>query len=140
MTGKHAARCRSRGFTLLELLFVLVIVALLASLAAPMLSDSVEQAREAALRQDLTVMRKAIDDYQADHGRPPAELAVLVERRYLRAIPVDPITQRADSWVIVRTEAGAGGAAAARLGPPGVSDVRSGASTRARDGSAYRDW
>lgn len=123
---------RQRGFTLLELLFVLVIVALLASLVAPMLGGSIEQAREAALKQDLNVMRKAIDDYYADHGKYPAELAVLVERRYLRAIPVDPLTQRSDSWAAVY--------AGSERGTQGVIDVRSGAEQTARDGSHYRDW
>lgn len=123
---------RQRGFTLLELLFVLVIVALLASLVAPMLSGSIDHARESALKQDLNVMRKAIDDYHADHGKYPGELAELVERRYLRAIPVDPLTQRSDSWNAVR--------AATERGPKGIIDVRSGAEQTARDGSLYRDW
>ncbi|MGJ4748559.1 type II secretion system protein [Leptospira sp. SA-E8] len=123
---------RQHGFTLLELLFVLVIVALLASLAAPMLTGSIDQAREAALKQDLRVMRQALDDYQADHGRHPSELNELVEKRYLRSLPVEPITQRKDGWNIVRTEGERGGA--------GVTDVRSGSEERARDGSYYRDW
>ncbi len=123
---------RRRGFTLLELLFVLVIVALLTSLVAPMVVGSIEQARESALRQDLQVLRKAIDDYHADTGRYPGELGELVARRYLRAIPVEPITQRPDGWTVVRGE---GVRATA-----GVIDVRSGAEQRARDGSLYRDW
>lgn len=124
---------RQRGFTLLELLFVLVIVALLTSLVAPMLTSSIDHARESALKQDLNVLRKALDDYHADQGRYPATLAELVERRYLRAVPVDPITQRSDSWVPVY-----GGSA----GPDakGIVDVHSGAEQAARDGRAYRDW
>ncbi|MDH5204653.1 MAG: type II secretion system GspH family protein [Hylemonella sp.] len=123
---------RARGFTLLELLFVLVIVALLSSLVAPMLVGSIDQARESALKQDLHVMRQALDDYHADHGKYPAELAELVQRRYLRAIPVDPITQRSDSWTPVY----AGGDSGARA----IIDVHSGAAQAARDGSQYRDW
>lgn len=123
---------RPRGFTLLELLFVLVIVALLTSLVAPMVAGSIGQARESALKQDLHVLRKAIDDYHADNGKYPAELGELVEKRYLRAIPLEPITQRDDGWVVVRTDGG--------RGPAGVIDVRSAAEERARDGSLYRDW
>lgn len=123
---------KQRGFTLLELLFVLVIVALLASLAAPMLSGSIGQARESALKQDLRVMRQALDDYHADQGKYPSELNELVEKRYLRALPVEPITQRQDGWTAVRNEGEHGGA--------GVTDVRSGSEERARDGSHYRDW
>lgn len=121
-----------RGFTLLELLFVLVIVALLASLAAPVLTSSIDHAREAALRQDLNVLRKAIDDYHADQGKYPPELAELVERHYLRAIPADPVTQRSDSWVLIYS-----GSDAIHKG---IVDVRSGADQTARDGSLYRDW
>lgn len=123
---------RGRGFTLLELLFVLVIVALLTSLAAPMVVASIEQARESALRQDLQVLRKAIDAYHADTGRYPVELGELVDKRYLRAVPPEPITQRLDGWSVVRSEGA--------RGPAGIVDVRSGAEQRARDGSLYRDW
>ncbi len=122
---------RARGFTLLELLFVLVIVALLASLVAPMLVGSIDHARESALKQDLNVLRKAIDDYHADHGKYPAELVELVHRRYLRAIPVDPVTQRSDSWTAVYADS--------ERDTKGVVDVRSGAETTARDVSHYRD-
>lgn len=123
---------RQRGFTLLELLFVLVIVALLTSLVAPMLTNSIDHARESALKQDLNVLRKALDDYHADQGRYPPALSELVERRYLRAIPVDPITERSDSWVPVYS--GTGPQA------KGIVDVHSGAEQIARDGRAYRDW
>ncbi len=122
---------RRGGFTLIELLVVMAVIGLLLSLAAPRYFGSVDLAREAALRQDLAVMRDAIDKHFADTGRYPASLDELATRRYLRRVPVDPITERADSWVIVPPADGTLGA---------VYDVASGASGTARDGSAYAGW
>jgi general secretion pathway protein G len=118
------------GFTLVELLLVLFVVALLASLVAPVVTKSVEQAKEATLKEDLQVMRKAIDDFYADTGRYPEALAQLAEKRYIRKLPIDPMTERADSWIEVRHE-GPGG---------GIIDVRSGAEGKSAEGVAYRDW
>ena len=125
---------RSRGFTLVELLLVLLIVALLASLVAPVVTGSIQHARESTLRQDLQEMRKAIDGYYGDTGAYPAELEVLVKKRYLRRIPLDPITEKRDSWLLVHTEdakTGKGG---------GIIDVRSGSMDKASDDSFYKDW
>ena len=122
---------RRGGFTLIELLVVMAVIGLLLSLAAPRYFGSVDLAREAALRQDLAVMRDAIDKHFADTGRYPASLEELATRRYLRRVPVDPITERADSWVVVPP-------ADSTLGA--VYDVASGASGTARDGSAYAGW
>ncbi len=123
---------RDRGFTLLELLFVLVVVALLAGIVGPMLTGSISHARESTLKEDLRVLRKAIDDYYADNKKYPPELADLAERRYLRAIPADPVTERRDTWVVVRAES--------EQGTAGVMDVHSGSDLAASDGSFYRDW
>src|SRR5512142_3175014 len=94
---------RTRGFTLLELLFVLVIVALLAGIVGPMLAGSIGRARESTLKEDIHILRRAIDDYYADNGKYPGELTDLVEKRYLRGIPADPVTERRDTWMVVRT-------------------------------------
>lgn len=123
---------RARGFTLLELLFVMVIVALLAGIVGPVVAGSIGRAREATLKEDLYVLRKAIDDYYADRGKYPAELAELVEKRYLRKLPADPLTERRDTWVLVRAEDGRGGG--------GINDVRSGSDRTASDGTPYREW
>lgn len=120
---------RARGFTLIELLLVLTLVALLASLAAPVVSQSVVRAKESVLREDLFVMRKALDDYYADTGTYASELAVLVEKRYLRRLPVDPFTERSDSWVAVAAEEG-----------EGVADVRSGTEATSAQGVPYAEW
>ncbi len=119
------------GFTLIELLVVMAIVATLLSIAAPRYFDHIDRARENTLKQSLGVMRDAIDKFRADAGEYPANLEELVTRRYLRAVPVDPLTESADTWQIVPPREGEEG---------GVGDVRSGAPGSARDGGAYADW
>ncbi len=119
------------GFTLVELLVVMAILALLLSIAAPRYFDSIGRANEAVLRTDLRMLREAIDKHRADTGRWPDYLQSLVDRRYIRSIPVDPETDRADSWVMVPHPDGV---------TPGVYDVRSGATGLARDGSKLAAW
>jgi len=128
---KTAAR---RGFTLIELLVVMAIIATLLSIAAPRYFDHVDRARENSLRQSLAVMRDAIDKYRADTGRYPESLEALVERRYLRALPKDPISEDSRSWRLLPPPGGESDAEG------GVWDVRSGAPGTARDGTAYADW
>ena len=122
---------RGRGFTLIELLVVMAIVGLLVSVAAPRYFQSVERAKENTLRTSLRVMRDAIDQYLADRGRYPDDLTELTRRRYLRAVPADPLTGRADGWVLLAPPTEADGA---------MADVRSGAAGRGLDGSLYADW
>ncbi|MDH0867067.1 prepilin-type N-terminal cleavage/methylation domain-containing protein [Mitsuaria sp. GD03876] len=126
-------RGAARGFTVIELLVVLAALALLLSVAAPRYVQHVDRARDVALRHNLQTMRDAIDKFYGDQGRYPKELPELVERRYLRAIPLDPVTQRADTWVAVPPRAG-------EAEGEGVSDVRSGAREIAPDGSSYASW
>lgn len=122
---------RPAGFTVIELLVVLAAIGLLLAVAAPRYVQHLDTAREVALKQDLHALRDAIDKFYADQTRYPATLDELVEKRYLRAIPTDPITQRGDSWVIVPPSRALAGA---------VFDVRSGAKGQAQDGSAYALW
>src|SRR6185312_426091 len=86
------------GFTLVELLVVMAIIAVLLTIATPRYFNSVERSKEAVLRQDLNVMRDAIDKFHGDTGSYPRDLAELVEKRYLRAIPVDPLTESSETW------------------------------------------
>ncbi|MBN9409208.1 MAG: prepilin-type N-terminal cleavage/methylation domain-containing protein [Burkholderiales bacterium] len=124
-------RSRSpRGFTLIELLVVLAVLAMLASLVAPRYLDRTDDAREAVLRQNLIGVRTAIDQFYRDKARYPDALEDLVKERYIRAVPVDPVTERVDTWVLV---------------PPKetertIFDIRSGAPGEARDGSRYATW
>lgn len=124
--------CR-RGFTLIELLVVLAIVALLAALVAPRYTRSVDLARERALQTTLATVRDAIDQFAADRGHYPGSLAELVEGRYLRQLPEDPLTGRRDSWVLLRPQP-----TAPLQGT--VADLRSGAAGRGSDGSLYAEW
>ena len=126
-----AAKKRAHGFTLVELLVVMAILALLLSIAAPRYFESVDRAKEAVLRTDLHVLREAIDKYRADTGQLPASLQSLVEKRYIRSLPVDPMTDTADGWVLVPHPDGS---------TQGVFDVKSGAPGEARDGSSFASW
>jgi general secretion pathway protein G len=120
-----------RGFTVIELLVVLAAIGLLLAVAAPRYVQHVDNAREVALKHDLRELRDAIDKFYADNSRYPATLHELVARRYLRALPVDPMTQRSDSWQLIAPADQAGS---------GVFDVKSGATGRARDGTTYGTW
>lgn len=126
MNGSPAQR---RGFTLLELMVVLAIIALLLTIAAPRYFTHLDRAKENTLKQTLFVVRDALDKFQADKGRLPGSLDELVAESYLRQRPVDPITERADTWVIVVGD-----------GASGIQDVHSGAEGAARDGSRYAEW
>lgn len=92
---------RSRGFTLIEMLVVMTIIATLVAIVAPRYFRHLDQAKETALHQTLNVVRDAIDKFQADKGRCPATLDELVEQRYLRQLPLDPITERRDDWELL---------------------------------------
>ena len=114
---------------------VMAIIALLMALALPRYFNHLESSRETILKQDLAAMRDAIDKYHSDRGRYPNSLDELVSERYLRALPVDPITERTDTWQgratpmrLAKSEAGE------------LYDIKSGAPGTARDGSAYADW
>lgn len=122
---------RFRGFTLIELLVVMAIVATLLSIAAPRYFEHLERVRESSLRESLVVMRDAIDKYKADTGQWPADLPALVAKRYLRAVPRDPVTDSSETWRAVPPPQGEG---------EGMYDVKSGAEGQAKDGSAYADW
>lgn len=119
-----------RGFTFIELTVVMAIVALLLTIALPRYFDGLERSKEAILHEDLATMRDAIDHYHADKGSYPLSLDTLVEQRYLRFIPEDPITGSKESWELI-------------LFPdntPGVYDVRSGSQEIAKDGTPYASW
>jgi len=117
-------RAARSGFTLIELLVVLAIVALLLTIAAPRYFGSIEVARETVLIDSLKTVRTTIDQFHGDTGRYPKDLDELVVRKYLRAAPVDPMTESSATWRLVAPEGGA----------EGVMDIKSGAQGVARDG------
>jgi prepilin-type N-terminal cleavage/methylation domain-containing protein len=124
-------RRRGRGFTLIELLVVMSIIAVLLTIAVPRYFKTLERSRETVLRQDLSVMREAIDKHFGDYGQYPDSLAALVERRYIRAVPTDPITKSADGWQVVVSD---------DADHPGIKDVHSSAEGNATDGTPYKEW
>ncbi len=124
-------RRAASAYTLIELLVVMAALGLLLSISAPRYTEHVDRAREAVLRHNLAGVRDAIDKFHADRARFPIDLDELVQARYLRRLPLDPITERADSWILVAPTAPDSGA---------VADVRSGAEGSARDGTRYAAW
>jgi general secretion pathway protein G len=130
MNGR--ARAAQSGFTLIELLVVMAIIGTLLSIAVPRYFRSLEHARETVLKQDLSILREAIDKYYADLNAYPETLAALAEKHYIRAVPLDPFTKAADSWTIIASE---------DPDHPGVRDVHSGAvDVVAADGTALVSW
>jgi general secretion pathway protein G len=122
---------RSRGFTLIELLVVMAIIGTLLSIAVPRYFHSLARARETVLRQDLSILREAIDKYDSDLNKYPEKLDDLVEHRYIRALPVDPFTKLADTWATVASD---------DPDNAGIRDVHSGSEATASDGSAFASW
>ncbi len=125
-------RGRGAGFTLIELIVVMAILATLLTLAIPRYFVSVDRSKEAVLKQNLSTMREALDQFHSDLGKYPDTLDELVAKRYLRKPPFDPITESATTWIIVPPPADSKNT--------GVYDVKSGASGNASDGSVYADW
>jgi len=130
MTSVNIAQRRD-GFTLIEILLVLVLIALLASLATPIVYSAIERANESTLKQNLTVTRKAIDEYFVDKGDYPSTMEVLVSDKYLRTLPYDPIAKSYSSWIEIEAE---------EAGHSGVYDIKSSSEEQALDGSHYSDW
>jgi general secretion pathway protein G len=127
----HMNKRRLRGFTLIELLVVLAIVALLLTLAAPRFFPSIDSAKETILADNLRNTRAVIDQFYADTGRYPDSLEQLVEKRYLRVLPQDPITESTTSWILVPPEDASKGA---------LYSIRSGAPGNDKNGKPYSEW
>jgi general secretion pathway protein G len=121
---------RERGFTLVELMVVLTVIALLLSIVVPNYVGRVQRAEEAVLKENLTIMRDALDKHYADAGRYPKTLDELVTKRYLRSIPKDPLTQN-NTWLVV-------GPSDPQRG--GVYDIHSNAKGTGSDGTPYDRW
>lgn len=127
------ARRGGGGFTLIEILIVVTIIGILVTLAQPSFHRAVTAAREAALKENLFIFRDVIDQFYADHTKYPESLSELVDKGYIRRIPKDPITDSADTWLLVPATDDQGQ-------PVGIYDVRSGSDRTAQDGSRFSDW
>ncbi len=136
-SGRDSARSSRltapRGFTLIELLSVISIIGILVTLAQPYYQRAVTAAREATLKEDLFILRDVIDQYYADNGKYPPALNDLVEKKYIRRVPRDPVTGSADSWVLIYFTDEQGQ-------QQGIYDIRSGSEIVALDGTKYNEW
>ncbi len=127
----YSSKKTSRGFTLIELMVVMTVIALLIAIAVPRYFHSVEQAKEATLKQSLSVMRVAIDKFYGDNDRYPSSIQELVAKKYIRAVPIDPMTESTETWVTLSPSLDITGS---------VFDIKSGATGNAKDGTAYAEW
>jgi general secretion pathway protein G len=124
------------GFTLVELMVVMLIIGILIAIAVPSYEHDVQMAREAVLKEDLQTMRKAIDSYTVDKQKGPQGLDDLVSSGYLKSIPVDPVTRRSDTWMTTQDDA----MYSLDQTDPGITNVHSGAQQLATDGTSYSTW
>jgi general secretion pathway protein G len=122
---------RRRGFTLIELLVVMSIIGVLLTIAVPRYFHTIRRSKETVLRHDLSVVRESIDKYYADLGEYPEALAALVDKHYIRSVPVDPFTRSASTWLMVPSD---------DPDHPGVRDIHSGSPDLAFDGSPFISW
>ena len=135
-TTIRAKRASQAGFTLLELMIVMIIIGILAAVAVPAYLQSVKKAKEAVLREDLQVLRKAIDSYTVDKQKAPQALTDLVESGYLKSMAKDPLTNRTDTWVPVQEDT----LNSLDQTQSGIDDVHSGAQEASSDGTLYSTW
>ena len=122
---------RQRAFTLIELLIVMAIIGTLLTIAVPRYFRALEHAREAVLKEDLSTLREAIDKYYADLNEYPDTLTALVDKHYVRSVPVDPFTKVSDSWTLIPSE---------DPDHTGIRDLHSGAAEQATDGTPLASW
>ncbi len=129
-------RQQNAGFTLIELVIVMAVIGVLAAVAVPSFIGAIKHAREAVLKEDLHVMRAAIDSYTMDKQKGPQSLDDLIQDGYLKSIPEDPMTHSKDTWVTSTSDT----LYSIDQTDPGIDDVHSGSEETGSDGQAYSTW
>jgi len=124
------------GFTLMELMIVMMIIGVLAVVAVPSYIGAVRHAREAVLKEDLQVLRAAIDSYTMDKQKAPQSLDDLIQDGYLREIPKDPMTHSKETWVTDTSDS----LHSLDQTDPGIDDIHSGSQETGSDGQPYSTW
>jgi general secretion pathway protein G len=132
----HLTQSGRRGFTLIEIMIVMVIVSVLVSIAVPLYQKSVLRAKESVLRNNLFTMRTVIDEYTFDKQKAPQMLEDLVREGYLRQVPVDPMTGSNTTWRVIMEEA----MTSVNQTEPGIYDIRSGSDATSLEGTPYAEW
>lgn len=132
----RARRSGEGGFTLIELMIVMAIIAILATIAIPIYVRTLQRAKEATLKEDLHTMRTAIDSYTVDKEKAPDSLEDLVQAGYLKSIPVDPITSSSETWITGQSDT----MTDINETQGGLDDVHSGSQALASDGTSYNTW
>jgi general secretion pathway protein G len=127
---------REQGFTLLELMIVMVVIGLLAAIAIPAYTTNIKHAREAVLKSDLHTLRTAIDSYTVDKQKAPQSLDDLVQSGYIKVMPIDPFTHRSDTWITAQSDT----LSTLDQTESGIDDVHSGSQETAIDGTSYNTW
>ncbi len=126
----------SKGFTIVEMIIVMTIISILATLAVPMYQKSIQRSKESVLKNNLFTIRNVIDEYTYDKQKAPQSLQDLVTEGYLRQVPEDPITGSNQSWKVIMEDS----LTMVNQTEPGIFDVRSGADKRSLEGSPYSEW
>jgi len=136
VAARGSAARKQRGFTLIELMIVMAIIAILVSIAVPVYNRVITRSKESVLKSNLFTMRSLIDEYTYDKQKAPQSLQDLVGDGYLREIPMDPMTNSRDSWKVIMEDPNN----AMNPQEPGIYDVRSGSDKTGLDGTAYSEW
>ena len=135
-SGNSRRAVGQRGFTLVEMIIVMTIISIIMSLAIPVYQKSLVRAKESVLKNNLFTMRTVIDEYTYDKQKAPQDLRDLVDAGYLRSIPVDPMTGRADTWRVIMEDS----LASVNQSEPGIYQVLSGSTNKSLEGTSYSEW